>query len=191
MFDPNTACRRTAAAACVTGALLLAAGCATGTGGNPFKGIKNPLANGLRNPFHGPSEAGFFALVRKNCAAFSIGGQGLGTLQQNVGGIGTATASLYRGDLSNDEYLNLLLQEHPAADGNVPAAGCVINQLDTCLSTDCRLTSNQSPELRQAEDMVADDQQQAADEVPMAEREQVEKMIERADAPDTGLSAEP
>jgi hypothetical protein len=181
MFDPSSAQRRTAAAACITGALLLAGGCASDSGGKPFKGMKNPLADSIGNPFKGPNEAGFFALVRKNCASYSIGGQGLGNLNETAGSVGTLTAKLYRGDVSNDEYINLLLQEYPAENANVPATGCVINQLDTCLSTDCQLTQRQSPEMQKADAMVTMDQQQAAEDTPMADRAEVETMVDQAD----------
>ena len=195
MFDPRPALRHAAAAGFIAGTLLLAGGCASDSGGKPFAGMKNPLANGIQNPFKGPSEAGFFALVHKNCASYSIGGQGLGTIKATDSSIGALTAKLYRGDVSNDEYINLLLQEYPAEDANVPATGCVINQLDTCLSTNCQLTPSQSPELEQAAAAVAADQQQATEQVPVAERNAVDKMIDQADEAATGatgdLSSEP
>ena len=195
MFDPSPALRHATAAGCIAGTLLLAGGCASDSGGKPFAGMKNPLANGIQNPFKGPSEAGFFALVHKNCAYYSIGGQGLGTIKATDSCIGALTAKLYRGDVSNDEYINLLLQEYPAEDANVPATGCVINQLDTCLSTNCQLTPSQSPELEQAAAAVAADQQEATEQVPVAERNAVDKMIDQADEAATGatgdLSSEP
>jgi len=195
MLNPSSAHRRTAAAACITGALLLAGGCASDNGDAPSKGIKNPLANSIGNPFKGPSEAGFFALVRKNCASYAIGGQGLGALRQTDGSIGVLTARLYRGEVSNDEYINLLLREHPSADANVPATGCVINQLDTCLSTDCQLTPKQSPEMQKAKEMVAADQQQAAEATPMPARTEIDQLIDPADAANEdasgALSSEP
>jgi hypothetical protein len=196
MFDPSSARRRTAAVACITGALLIAGGCASDNGGNPFKGMKNPLAGSIGNPFQGPSEAGFFALVRKHCASYSIGDQDLGVLNETEGSVGKLTAELYRGDISNDEYLNLLLQDYPAEDANVPATGCVINQLDTCLSTKCQLTQQQSPEMQpemqKADAMVASDQQQAVEEAPMADRAEVEMLIDQADEETSGdLSTEP
>ncbi|MGB5737119.1 MAG: hypothetical protein WBM40_22045 [Thiohalocapsa sp.] len=195
MFDFSPALRHAAAAGCIAGALLLVGGCASDSGGKPFSGMKNPLEGGFGNPFKRPTEAGFFALVRKNCAPYSIGGQGLGTLQPSDGGIGATTAKLDRGDVSNDEYINLLLQEHPAEDANVPATGCVINQLDTCLSTNCELTTSQSPEMQKADAMITADQQQAAEQVPVAERDAVDTMIDQADEANAGaagdLSSEP
>ena len=190
MFDPSPALRHAAAAGFIAGTLLLAGGCASDSGGKPFAGMKNPLANGIQNPFKGPSEAGFFALVHKNCASYSIGGQGLGTIKATDSSIGALTAKLYRGDVSNDEYINLLLQEYPAEDANVPATGCVINQLDTCLSTNCQLTPSQSPELEQAAAAVAADQQQATEQVPVAERNAVDKMIDQADEAATGATGD-
>lgn len=181
MFDSSTASRHNVAAACIAGALLLAGGCATDNGGDPFEGINNPLAGGIPNPFQGPSESGFFALIRKNCSSYTIGSESLATLREADTGIGALTAKLYRGDLSNDEYIDLLLQQYPAANANVPATGCVINQLDTCLSTDCRLTPKRSAELKRAEEMVAEDQQRAVDQVAEVDRAQVETMIDQAD----------
>jgi len=192
MFDPSSAHRHTAAVACITGALLLGGGCASDSGGNPFEGMKSPLAERIGNPFKGPSEAGFFALVRKNCASYSIGDQGLAGLNETAGSVGTLTAKLYRGDISNDEYINLLLQEFPAEDANIPATGCVINQLDTCLSTDCQLARKPSPEMREADAMVSMDQQQAVEETPMADRAEVETMVDQADEVTSGsLPPEP
>jgi hypothetical protein len=190
MFDSSPALRHAIAAGCIASALLLAGGCASDSGGQPFSGMKNPLADGIQNPFKRPSEAGFFALVHKNCASYSIGGQGLGAIRPTDSSIGSLTAKLYRGDVSNDEYINLLLQQYPAEDANVPATGCVINQLDTCLSTNCQLMPDQSPELQQAEATVAADQQQAAEQVPVAERNAVDEMIDQADEAATGASGE-
>lgn len=195
MFDLSPALRHFSMAGCIAGALLLTGGCASDSGGASSGGLKNPMKEGFPNPFKGPSEAGFFALVRKNCASYSIGGQNLGTIKESDSGIGALTAKLYRGDISNDEYINLLLQDYPNEDANVPATGCVINQLDTCLSTNCQLTPRQSPELQQAEATVAADQRQAAEQVPMAERDAVDEMIDQADeaASDASgdLSSEP
>ncbi|HCS89399.1 MAG: hypothetical protein N838_21675 [Thiohalocapsa sp. PB-PSB1] len=196
MFDSNTAPRLAIAPACITGALLLICGCASDSGGDPFEGMENPFKGGIQNPFKRPSEDGFFALIRNNCASYSIGGQNLGSLRQTDGSIGTLTVKLYKGDLSNDEYLNLLLQEYPAEDANVPATGCVVNQLDTCLSTDCQLTPNSSPEMERADAMVAEKQWQAEEqEVPMADRGEVEQLMDQADKPAesaaAGLSSEP
>ena len=77
----------------------------------------------------------------------------------------------------------------------MPATGCVINQLDTCLSTNCQLTPSQSPALEEAAAAVAADQQQAAEQVPVAERDAVDKMIDQADEAAPGatgdLSSEP
>jgi hypothetical protein len=57
------------------------------------------------------------------------------------------------------------------------------------------LTPSQSPELEQAAATVAADQQQAAEQVPVAERDAVDKMIDQADEAATGatgdLSSEP
>ncbi|MGB5835216.1 MAG: hypothetical protein WBG92_24965 [Thiohalocapsa sp.] len=191
MFEPSPATRRILFAAGIASALSLAGGCTSDTGGKPFAGMQNPLEGSIRNPFKRPTEPGFFALVRKNCASYSIGGQGLGALQETDSQIGTLTSKLYRGDISNDEYINLLLQQYPAEDANVPATGCVINQLDTCLSTDCQLTPSKSPELEQAEAAVAAEQQEAIDSVPVADRGRVDMMIDEADESAADLSSEP
>jgi len=154
-------------------ASLIVAGCAS-------DGSSSGFAN-LKTPFKGPSEAGFFALVRQNCAAYQIGGQPLDNLSDTTGTVGPLTAKLYRGDVSNDEYINRLLAEYPTANANVPAAGCVINQLDTCLSSDCQLTPNKSPELIAAERTVAAEQQQTAESMPTQTRGEVEQMMDTAE----------
>jgi hypothetical protein len=173
MLDFSPARYRTAA--CLVGSLLLVGGCASdGNMGNTFTG-------GIQNPFQGPSESGFFALVRKNCASYSIGGQPLGTLIERDSKVKDLTEKLYRGDISNDEYVNMVLQHHPSDDANIPATGCVIDQLTACQSSRCQLTPSKSPELDKAADTVAAEQLATAAETPAAERSAVDSMMENAD----------
>jgi len=173
MLDLSPARHRTAA--CLVGSLLLVTGCASdGKMGNPFKG-------NVQNPFQGPSESGFLALVRKNCASYSIGGQPLNKLIDSDSKVKALTDKLYRGDISNDEYVNMVLQQHPSDDANIPATGCVIDQLTACQSSRCQLTPNKSPELDKAAETVAAEQLATAAEAPAAERGSVDTMIEQAD----------
>ncbi|KAA6184456.1 hypothetical protein F2Q65_12115 [Thiohalocapsa marina] len=148
--------------------LLLIGGCASdGTAGNPLMGLSTALKS--------PTEAGFFALVRQNCADHSIGGTPLDTLLDTDTQVRDLTAQLYRGDLSNDEYVNQLSQAFPSDDANIPAAGCVMNQLDVCLSSHCR------PILDQAKAAVAETQAEAVARVPETDRAAVEAMTQKAD----------
>lgn len=182
----------TAAMAVLVGTLVpiggvLIGGCAgDGTSSNPLQGA----LQGIRNPFQGPTEADFFALAREQCSGYSVGGQSLGTLLD--GDLHDLTAKLYRGELSNDEYVNMLMQQHPSDDANIPAAGCVINQVTACLSGRCQPAASAAPELKQAEAEVAAVQTEAASQLPASDRGAVDEMTGSADPPTSAdLGSEP
>jgi len=111
---------------------VLAAGCAENGK------ITSTLANGIGNPFGGPSEAGFLERVRHYCAAYPIGEATVGSLLASDPIFKSLTSRLYRGDLSNDAFAFQALELHPADDANVPGTGCIINQLDACFNRRCR-----------------------------------------------------
>lgn len=114
-------------------ALTTLGGCAS-----DGKGLRNPFAG---VPFRRSSEADFMALVKHQCAALPVGSDTVGGLLATDQAFEDATRKLYQGDLSNDEYLNLILASHPAADANVPATGCVVDTLQTCLSGPCTVAA--------------------------------------------------
>lgn len=88
------------------------------------------------------SQSGFFALTQANCSDLSVGERRLGDLLANDQLFQDLTTRLFQGDLSGDEYLNQLLALHPANDANVPATGCVIDQLQACQLGPCEVTES-------------------------------------------------
>jgi hypothetical protein len=111
---------------------LAAAGCTTDSK------ISDPLTQ-LGNPFDRPSEAGFRAMAKANCGSMSVGDSTVGELMRDDDAFNRLVSSLYSGDTSNDEFMNQVLLEHPAPDANVPATGCVINQLAKCFAETCKV----------------------------------------------------
>jgi hypothetical protein len=101
--------------------------------------------------FSGSSENGFLARVVHFCADTTVGNQRLGGLLEQDAQVRALTLELYRGEVSNDEYVTRLLSLHPAANGNVPAAGCVIEQFNACTSGQCSqpATTADKPETEQ------------------------------------------
>ncbi|MBK1647505.1 hypothetical protein [Rhabdochromatium marinum] len=98
--------------------------------------------------FSGVSEQRVMARIERFCADYSIGEQPLGSLLEKDAKFRTLTHELYRGEMSNDEYVARVLTLYPAADGNVPATGCVITQFNDCISGDCQLkpsSASQAP----------------------------------------------
>lgn len=101
--------------------------------------ITSTLANGIGNPFKGPTEGGFLELVRHYCAPYPIGDSSVGSLLATDPTFKTLTSRLYRGDLSNDAFSLRVLELHPAEDANVPGTGCMINQLGACFARRCEV----------------------------------------------------
>lgn len=112
---------------------LVLSGCSTGGG---VAGLFD-ASPGAR--FSGSSEKGFFARVGHFCGDFQVGDQPLGERLANDSPFRELTLRLYRGEVSNDEYVTQLLSLDPAPDGNVPAAGCVVEQFNACTSGHCSL----------------------------------------------------
>ncbi len=110
---------------------LLLGGCASD---NP---MQDALRESLGSRFGGPSEQGFQSLVREHCGEQLVGGQRVATLLDRDTTFRQLTARLYSGDISNDGFTNQLLQEYPAPDANIPVTGCVVNQLNACLTSRC------------------------------------------------------
>jgi len=107
----------------------------------PMENFENPFAGILKNPFHGPTEAGFLDLAGHYCSDFSIGNQSVGGLLAGDQAFRTLTTKLYSGDISNDEYINQVQELHPADDANIPATGCIIDQLQNCYNGPCEVTA--------------------------------------------------
>jgi hypothetical protein len=166
-------------------ALVIAIAVLAGCGGTPstdqqrYVGAENPYSGMLQNPFKRPTEAGFLSLVRHHCAGLGIGGSSVGALLASDASFKTLTSKLYRGDISNDEYINQVLAMHPADDANVPATGCIIDQLQDCLAGRCEVTASAGPATPRDPAQLEPTIDQTP--VPAAEREQVDAMIEEAD----------
>lgn len=150
---------------------LMLGGCAAD---NPMRGA---LRDSIGSPFGGPTEQGFHSLVRKHCGDQFVGGQTVATLLGSDTTFRQLTGRLYRGDISNDAFMNLLLQEYPAADANIPTTGCIVRQLNTCFNTSCDGRPAEPADAIAAQD-IDTARQQNLDELPAADPEAVEAMIE-------------
>lgn len=154
--------------------LLLAGGCASDSG------FVDPIRE-LSSAFERHSEATFVELVDANCSDRSVGDRTVGSLMATESGFRELTLRLYRGEISNDEYSNQVLLAHPAPDGNVPATGCVVDQLARCLSGRCTV---ETPAERQAEEAAAEADADAVridpTTLPPEDQAEVERLIERA-----------
>ncbi|MCF7984512.1 MAG: hypothetical protein K9L70_08925 [Thiohalocapsa sp.] len=142
--------RRTAACsvplAVSAGVLLLLAGC----GGNPrtqapFDELAEPGPEVRSQPVWEPSEEGFLRLVRHACGGLSVGDSTVAALLERDPGFLSLTTDLYHGELSNDGYARRVLEAHPAADANIEATGCVVNQLQTCFGGRCDVPAGTRP----------------------------------------------
>lgn len=136
---------------------------------------------GVKNPLRGPSQARFMTLVKQNCGGELVGGQPISSLLASDTTFRQLTARLYRGDISNDELVNLLLQQYPADDANIPATGCVVDQLSRCLSGNCDARPVESPDEIAAQAMVAE-RDAGIEELRPADRTAVETMIDNVDS---------
>lgn len=100
--------------------------------------ITDPSAY-LGNPFQHPTEAGFRSLVQANCGPLSIGGTTVNALLGKNTAFDSWITALYDGDISNDEFMNQVLLQYPAPDANVPATGCIMDQLGQCFAETCKV----------------------------------------------------
>ncbi|MBK1617831.1 hypothetical protein CKO42_05040 [Lamprobacter modestohalophilus] len=156
--------------------LALLSGCATD---GP---ITDPSVH-LGNPFQRPTEAGFRALVQANCGPLSIGSTTVNALLgKNTAFDGWVTA-LYDGDISNDEFMNQVLLEYPAPDANVPATGCIMDQLEQCFAETCKVQTAAEREKRAAAETQAVEEIESAvtldpTELPAQDAPEIERMME-------------
>jgi len=114
---------------------------------HPFENLSNPFAGVLENAFHRPSESGFLRLAEHYCASFSVGDTTVGALLTDDTPFRALSVDLYGGEISNGEYINRVVDLHPADNANIPATGCVIDQLQNCFSGRCEVATatGQSP----------------------------------------------
>lgn len=123
----------------VAGALACTAALVGCAGDDGYRGVRTSLSGSIGHPFDGPTEKGFVAMVMHSCAALPVGDATVGALLDTDERFQALTTELYHGDISNDEYINRILLLHPAPDANIPATGCIINQLQTCLASPCKV----------------------------------------------------
>lgn len=115
----------------------------TGLGGCVLSASQMPL-------WFGQSEAEFFARVREGCAAKPVGEHTVGGLLAENDTFRRMTGQLYRGELSNDLYLEQVRAAYPAPDANLPAVGCIIAQLHAGLGSRRCAVAGASSERRSA-----------------------------------------
>jgi hypothetical protein len=179
--DPSTATKHRSTQRRV-GLLLAVVGLGIAGCGNEPR-ISDPLTS-LGNPFSRPSEPAFRAMIKASCGTKRVGDTTVtALLNDSDGPFNTLVSSLYSGDISNDEFMNQVLLEHPANDANVPATGCIIDQLAQCFADECKV---QTPAERSATEEADQIEAEAiSDEVtidpvelPSENRAEVEQMIE-------------
>lgn len=88
-------------------------------------------------PDERPSEAGFLSLVQRYCGPLAVGDATIAERLRTDPAFRQLTTDLYHGNLSNDRYMRHLLSRYPAADANVDATGCVVNQMQKCYTKRC------------------------------------------------------
>lgn len=155
---------------------LSTVGCSTDTS------MTNPVLN-AGNLFKHPTESGFRAMARASCGTMSIGDSTVSGLMAGDEGFNAMVSALYQGDISNDEFMNQVLEAHPADDANVPATGCIMDQLAECFAEACEVqTPSEQAAMASKNTEVADE---IADEVtidpvelPSKDRPEVDQMIE-------------
>ncbi|WP_462323132.1 hypothetical protein [Halochromatium sp.] len=144
--------------------------------------VSDPLAS-LGNPFQRPTEAGFRSLIQANCGTMSIGSKTVSALLGSDSSFDGLVTALYEGDISNDEFMNQVLLQHPAPDANVPATGCVMDQLAQCFAETCKVqTPAEREKLAQAHQEKVDEIESTVtiDQTPLPadNAPEIERMIE-------------
>jgi hypothetical protein len=157
---------------------LMISGCATNGS------VTDPLA-ALGNPFQRPTEAGFRAMAQASCASMTIGDTTVGALLGKDPSFDTMVTALYDGDISNDEFMNQLLLQHPSPDANIPAAGCIMDELERCFAETCKvMTPAERAKMDTANAAGAEEIETSVTidpgEIPAEDQAQVEQMIEQA-----------
>jgi len=137
----------------------------------------------LGNPFQRPSETGFRALAQANCGQMSIGDTTVNALLGKNSSFDGWITALYDGDISNDEFMNQVLLQYPAADANVPATGCIMDQLAECFAETCQVeTAAEREKMAQADakalQATASKVTIDPSELPAEDAPEIERMIE-------------
>lgn len=146
--------------------------------------VTDPLAN-LGNPFQRPTESGFRAMTQASCSSLSIGNTTVGALLGKDQAFDTMITALYQGDISNDEFMNQLLLQHPAPNANIPATGCIMDQLEQCFAETCKvLTEAERQKMNQTNRAAAEEVTNTVTldpaEIPAENLPEVEQMIEQS-----------
>ena len=146
--------------------------------------VTDPLTS-LGNPFQRPTEAGFRALVQTNCGTLSIGSTTVNALLGSNSTFDELITALYEGDISNDEFMNRVLLQHQAPDANVPATGCIMDQLEQCFAESCKVQTTAERKKTEQKDTQATKEIEStvsidSTEVPAEDAPEIEAMIEDA-----------
>jgi hypothetical protein len=96
-------------------------------------------------PEERPSEDGFLSLVQHYCGRQAVGDATIAERLRTDPAFRELTLGLYHGELTNGQYTRRLLARHPAADANVDATGCVVNQLQKCYRERCSVPIAERP----------------------------------------------
>lgn len=146
--------------------------------------VTDPLT-AFGNPFQRPTEAGFRAMAQASCGPMTIGDTTVGALLGKDPAFDTMVTALYDGDISNDEFMNQVLLQHPAPDANIPAAGCIMDELERCFAETCKvMTAAEREKMDKANAAAAKEITTSVTidpaEIPAEDAAQVEQMIEQA-----------
>lgn len=111
----------------------------------PHDELTEPAPGADIVPGERPSEAGFFSLVERYCGALAVGDEAISARLRGDPVFRQLTSDLFHGDLTNDQYIRRLMTRYPAADANVDAAGCVVNQMQKCYTERCSVPVTERP----------------------------------------------
>lgn len=144
----------------------------------------------LGNPFHRPTEAGFRDMARAGCGSMSIGASTVGELLDEDQAFDELLSALYQGDISNDEFMNQVLLQYPAADANIHATGCIMDQLAQCFAETCKAEAAVDRQAREMENAEEADESRGAvtidpSELPTEDLPEIDAVSEpsKEDAP--------
>jgi hypothetical protein len=138
--------------------------------------MTDPIRN-AGNLFKHPTESGFRAMSRASCGTMSVGNSTVSALMAGDEAFNTMLGALYRGDISNDEFMNQVLEAHPAADANVPATGCIMDQLAQCFAEECKVqTPTEQAAMVQEDTVMAEEisEEVTIDPVDLPSKDQAE-----------------
>ncbi|MBK5929536.1 hypothetical protein [Halochromatium salexigens] len=139
----------------------------------------------IGNPFHRPTESGFRDMARAGCGSMSIGDSTVGALLGKNQAFDGLISALYQGDISNDEFMNQVLLQHPAADANIHATGCIMDQLAQCFAETCKAEAAVERQSEEAENDTEAEKIRSAvtidpSELPTEDLPEIDGMIEQS-----------